>query len=103
MPLPQQLQKSLRARAHDLKPVILVGTKGLSPAVLAEADRALDDHELIKVRLNDEDRASRKQACNQLCQHLHADLVQSIGKIAVIYRQGPQVADSPKLGQRLNR
>ncbi len=89
-PLSQQKKKSLRAKAHDLKPVILMGNKGLSPAVLAEADRALDDHELIKVRLNDDDRDVRKQSCTDMCQHLKAEMIQSIGKIAVLYRQKPE-------------
>ncbi len=89
MTLPQSLQKSLRARAHDLKPVILVGAKGLSPAVVAEADRALQCHELIKVRLHDGDRIARKQAGTELCQQLSAELVQSIGKIVVLYRPRP--------------
>jgi len=90
MSLPRQLQKSLRARAHDLKPVILVGAKGLSPALLAEANRALTDHELIKVRLQHGDRDTRQQMCRHLCSELNAELVQSIGAIAVLYRQAPQ-------------
>ena len=89
MSLPPTLRKSLRARAHELKPVILVGAKGLSPAVLAEADRALTDHELIKVRMHEGDRIACQQACTRLCRQLDAELVQSIGKTVVIYRPRP--------------
>ena len=95
-PLSQQKQKSLRAKAHELKPVILVGNKGLSSAVLAEADRALNDHELIKVRLNDDDREVRKQSSTDMCSHLKAELIQSIGKVVVLYRQRPEQTTKTK-------
>ena len=99
-PLSQQQHKSLRAKAHELKPVILVGNKGLSSAVLAEADRALNDHELIKVRLNDDDREARKQSRTDMCKHLKAELIQSIGKIAVLYRQRPEESSKSKPPQK---
>ena len=99
-PLSQQKKKSLRAKAHDLKPVILLGNKGLSPAVLAEADRALNDHELIKIRLNDDDREARKQSCTDMIKHLHAELIQSIGKTVVLFRQRPEDASKPTPHQK---
>ena len=99
-PLSQQKKKSLRAKAHELKPVILMGNKGLSPAVLAETDRALNDHELIKVRLNDDDRDARKQSCADMCKHLKAEMIQSIGKVAVLYRQRPEDPSKSKPPQK---
>lgn len=82
-------RKELRARAHALKPVIRVGDGGLSDAVLAETDRALHDHELIKVRLSGADRESRKEMTTHLCAHLGAQQIQAIGHIRVIFRANP--------------
>jgi len=87
MVLSQQFKKALRARAHELKPVILVGNNGLSTAVIAEAEQALCVHELIKVRLHAGDREAIRQASTLLCQQLEAELIQSIRKVVVIYRQ----------------
>ena len=82
-------RKELRARAHALKPVILVGDAGLSDAVLAETDRALHDHELIKVRLPGVGREVREQMAVQLCEQLGAQQVQAVGHIRVIFRANP--------------
>ena len=82
-------RKELRARAHALKPVILVGDAGLSDAVLAETDRALHDHELIKVRLPGGEREIREQMAVRLCEQLGAQQIQAIGHIRVIFRANP--------------
>ncbi len=76
----------LRARAHRLRPVILVGAAGISEALVAETDRALHDHALIKVRLAAGDRAARKAQAERLAQATGAELVQLIGRIAILYR-----------------
>ena len=73
-------KKRFRRIGHGLKPVVLTGNQGLSEAVLAEADRALEDHELIKVRVNDEDREARAEAMRLLARHCGAETVQVIGK-----------------------
>lgn len=83
-------RRQLRARAHGLKPVILVGDAGVSDAVLAETDRALHDHELIKVRLPAADRDSRAQMAERLCEQLGAEHVQAIGHMRVIFRANPE-------------
>ena len=83
-------RRQLRARAHGLKPVIMVGDAGVSDAVLAETDRALNDHELIKIRLPAADRDAREQMATRMCEHLGAEHVQAIGHIRVIYRAKPQ-------------
>ncbi|MEW5250010.1 ribosome assembly RNA-binding protein YhbY [Microbulbifer sp. 2201CG32-9] len=86
MPLTADRKKSLRARGHNLKPVVTVAGKGLSEGVLEELDRALEDHELIKVKLVVADRALRHQVVEELCHKSDAELVQEIGKIALVYR-----------------
>ena len=95
MPLATEQKKKLRGIGHGLHPVVTVASKGLSAAVLAEAARALQDHELIKVRLTIEDRTERKRVGAQLCQELGADPVQEIGKLILIYRHNPKA--SPQL------
>lgn len=81
-------KKKLRAQAHGLKPVIMIGQAGLTAAVLAEIELALDSHELIKVRIRAE-REDRKQITEKICADTGAALVQTIGQIAVIYRLNP--------------
>ncbi|MGB0965068.1 MAG: YhbY family RNA-binding protein [Litorivicinus sp.] len=87
-------RKQLRSIGHALNPVVMVADKGLSEGVMAELERALTDHELIKVRL----RAPREQRLEwqeQLTKTTRADLVQSIGQIVLLYRKNPQ-ADPQK-------
>ena len=71
---------------HELKPVVMLGQKGLTEAVLKELDIALDHHELVKVRLSVDDRDVRKRLLNQICDHSQAEQVQTIGKTVSIYR-----------------
>ena len=82
-------KKKLRADAHTLKPVIMIGQAGLTAAVLAETDLALDTHELIKVRIRAE-REERKQISEKICLETGAELIQAIGQIAVLYRLNPK-------------
>lgn len=86
MPLTPKIKQQLKAKAHTLKPVILIGNNGLTDAVNKEIDRALHDHELIKIRIQTNDRELRRELFNQLCEANHAELVQVIGNIGVIYR-----------------
>ncbi|MGJ0492167.1 ribosome assembly RNA-binding protein YhbY [Methylobacter sp.] len=81
-------KKKLRAQAHSLKPVIMIGQSGLTAAVMAEIELALDSHELIKVRIRAE-REDRKQISEEICMDTGAALIQTIGQIAVIYRLNP--------------
>jgi len=85
-------RKALKARAHALDPLVHIGDKGLSDAVLAEIDRALNAHELIKVRAGGMDRDARDAALAEICARLDAQAVQHIGKIFVLYRERPQAA-----------
>jgi RNA-binding protein len=86
MSLSKNQLKFLRGLCHDLKPVVMVGQKGLTVAVLNELDIALDHHELVKIKLSVDDRNARKQTIDDICAHTHAQPVQSIGKTVSVYR-----------------
>ena len=83
-------RKHLKALAHALKPVIRLGNAGLTPAVLAETARALEDHELIKVKAPGGDREARDELFAALARSSGSALVQRIGNVAVLYRPAPQ-------------
>jgi len=93
MPLTGKLspkrKRALRARAHHLNPVVSVGAAGASDAVLAELEIALDEHQLVKLRIAADDRQQRRKLIDTLCRRANAELVQRIGHTAVIYRQRP--------------
>ena len=89
-------RRALKARAHALDPVVLVGDGGLTAAVLKEIDRSLNVHELIKVRVAGEDRDARSDTLRRVCEDLGATAVQHIGKILVIYRQRPEPDAKPR-------
>ncbi len=88
-------QKTLKARAHALDPVVIIGDAGLTPGVLAEIDRSLASHELIKVRVVGDDRDARLAMRDRIVQELSAASVQTIGKLLVFYRQKPIAPDEP--------
>jgi RNA-binding protein len=79
----------LKARAHHLHPVVLLGANGLTPAVVKEIDRALTAHGLIKVRVPGDDRAARETVYAQITEQLSAALVAAVGKLAILYRPQP--------------
>ncbi|HAT7073585.1 TPA: ribosome assembly RNA-binding protein YhbY [Legionella pneumophila] len=83
-------KQSLKAKAHHLKPVVLLGAKGLTEAILAETNVALLAHELIKVKINGAEKEDRMQMAEELCQQLHAELVQMIGNTLVLYRKNEE-------------
>lgn len=90
MPLKSFQIRYLRSLAHPLKPVLLLGGKGVTPSVLKELEQALDDHELIKVRLAGADRGARAAELARLVESSHAEAVQTIGHIAVLYRRNDE-------------
>lgn len=95
MALTSSQTRYLRGLAHPLKPVLLLGGKGVTAGVLQELEQALDDHELIKVRLTGDDRAARAAELTKLVESSQAEAVQTIGHIAVLYRRNsekPQIA-----------
>ncbi len=80
-------RRALRARAHELSPVVMIGEAGLSEAILAETDHALSAHGLIKVRIFGDDRSARESCAETLCAQLACALVQSIGKLLILWRK----------------
>lgn len=76
----------LRGQAHGLKAMLQVGGKGVTPALLAEVGQALEDHELIKVKVAAEDREARAELIDAIVEGTGAALVQRIGHTAVLYR-----------------
>ena len=82
-------RKELKARAHHLDPVVMIGEAGLTNAVLAEARRAIEVHELIKIRVFGDDRELRQAMMAQLCEALACAPVQMIGKLLIVYRPKP--------------
>lgn len=88
-PLPKDQQsqrKHLRALGHHLKPVVTIAERGLTEGVEAELERALQDHELIKVKLALAEPDSRRELAQALCEQHGAELVQQVGKVILIYR-----------------
>lgn len=82
--VPQRLE--LKGRAHVLKPVVIIGNAGLTPAVLDEIERSLKSHDLLKIRVMNDDREVRESILQEICETLKAGPVQHIGKMLVIYR-----------------
>lgn len=86
MPLSEKQKKHLRRLGHPLRPIVTLGQAGLTAAVVQETDRALDDHELVKVRAKASDRTSRDEMLEQLATKTRSELVQRIGNVGLIYR-----------------
>jgi RNA-binding protein len=94
MALSPSQRRYLRSLAHDLSPVILLGAKGATDAVLKELDLALSHHELVKVKLSGGDKDERQEQIDFLSQGTRAESVQQIGHIVVLFRRNE---DEPKL------
>src|SRR5580692_11420520 len=86
MELSENQRRYLRGRAHALKPIIQIGGNGLTEAVAKETARALEDHELIKVRARGADRDASNALCGDLAARTASTLVHRIGHVAVLYR-----------------
>ena len=82
-------RKYLRRLGHDRKPVVLIGNPGLSPNLIAEMERALTDHELVKVRARVGDRDLRDEVLAELATATRSEVVQRIGHVALYYRRHP--------------
>jgi RNA-binding protein len=86
----------LRSQAHHLKPVVMIGQTGISPSVLQEIDVSLRSHHLMKIRILGENSEIKQAVIESVTQELKAQLIQSIGKILVFYREGDVVLDVNK-------
>jgi putative YhbY family RNA-binding protein len=89
-------RQALKALAHGLKPVVLLGSAGLSPSVVQEIDRALLAHELIKVKVPSDDRTEREEIFASVAENLSAARVQAIGKLLVLFRPAPDKEEAPE-------
>ena len=79
----------LKARAHTLEPIIQIGQAGLTDTIVAEIDRALTAHELIKVRAGGHDREARAELFAAIGVRTNASVVQEVGKVVVLWRARP--------------
>ena len=89
MAMDSKATKKLKKLAHHLKPIISIGERGVSSGVLAEIDRGLSDHELIKIKLHSNRRSERATITEELVKSCSANLVQKIGKTIVLYKKNP--------------
>ncbi len=94
MELSEKQKKHLRRLAHPLSPIVMLGNAGLTDGVVNELDRALADHELVKVSARVGERDARNQALEALAARTSAALVQRIGHVGVFYRRRK---DRPKI------
>lgn len=99
MSLSPAQKKYLRSLGHSLKPVVTVGSAGVTPAVTAELDGALAHHELVKVKVRIGERSSRQDMVQAMCEATGSALVQQIGHMALLYRPDPETP-SIRLPQR---
>ncbi len=90
MSLTSKQKRHLRALAHALKPVVMIGNAGITDGVISEIDDRLAHHELIKVRLGGLAREDRAAAIDKICQKTGSELVSSIGHIGIFYRTSKQ-------------
>ena len=87
MPLSNEQKKQFKSIGHHLNPVLIVAENGLTEGVLAELERALNDHELIKIKFALAERDDRRALIDELCQQAGCELAQVIGKMALDYRR----------------
>jgi RNA-binding protein len=92
-PLTARERAHLKARAHALEPVVQTGGAGITDAVVAEVDRTLTAHELIKVRVGTDDREERVAMGDELCARTGATAVHRVGKVLILWRPRPVDAE----------
>ena len=86
----KQQRRRLKALAHGLKPIVRIGQHGLHANVLMEIDRALTDHELVKIRVAAADRDDRQAMVTSICESTTATLVATTGHVAVLFRRNAE-------------
>nr|WP_245977879.1 YhbY family RNA-binding protein [Kushneria sinocarnis] len=95
MSLSAAQRKSLRSIGHHLHPIVRIAGNGLSAGVINELERALSDHELVKLSLAVEGRGERAAAIDALAEQTRSEIVQTLGKTALLYRHNPRA--NPRL------
>ncbi|MGH8595177.1 MAG: YhbY family RNA-binding protein [Gammaproteobacteria bacterium] len=96
-------RRALRARAHALKPIVILGSQGLTPAVVSAIDEALRTHELIKIRLRGVERGDRSTLSAAIAVQAAAEVVNSIGFMLTLYRARPAAASTAGTAMRKGR
>ncbi|WLQ12061.1 ribosome assembly RNA-binding protein YhbY [Hahella aquimaris] len=99
MTLPIEQRKQYRAIAHHLKPIVTIAGAGITEGVINELERALNDHELIKVKIAVGEKEERAEVIKELCEMSRSELVQVIGRTAILLRKNPR--PNPKLSNLL--
>jgi len=99
MSITSEQRKHFRTLGHKLNPLVTVAGKGLTENLQLEVDRALEDHELIKVKFSIADRDIKKQLIRELCNVVEAEIIQEVGHIVLMYR--PSLEANPKLSNIL--
>ena len=87
MQLTGKQKNYLRGLAHNINPIIIIGANGLSEAVLNELESALEYHELLKIKLPADDKASKACLIANICTETNSEPIQLIGRVGVVYRQ----------------
>ena len=86
MPISNSNKKHYRSIGHNLKPIVTVAQKGITDNIRREVDRALNEHELIKIKLLTSDRSEKEKLSNEICRELNAECIQRIGHMMLVYR-----------------
>jgi len=94
MTLTEKQRRHLRGLGHALKPIVAISRGGASESVIAETERALHDHELIKVRATGMEREVRDQTLDVLATRTKSEIVGRIGHVAILYRRN---AEKPRI------
>jgi RNA-binding protein len=92
MALSEKQKKHLRRLAHPMSPIVMLGNAGLTEGVVKEMERALTDHELVKVSARVGERSQRDAALDDLAKRTSSEIVQRIGHVGVFYRRGKDLA-----------
>src|SRR5882757_1382709 len=92
MTLTEEQKKHLRRLGHPLSPIVMLGNAGLTPGVMKELERALTDHELVKVSARIGDRSARDAALDDLAKQTSSEIVQRIGNVGLFYRRNTEIA-----------
>jgi RNA-binding protein len=82
--------RHLRSLAHDLKPVVIIGDKGLTQGVIDEIDNALEVHELIKVKVRADEREERQKMISSVCKRTKSEFIQRVGHIVILFRRNKE-------------
>ena len=101
MSLSNSQKKEFRSIGHNLNPVVIIAQNGLSENVSQEIQRALKDHELIKIKIQVPDRTAKQELLDEICSSMNAECVQSIGHVALLYKAAKK--PDPKLSNLTRR